>query len=456
MQVHRPPLAELLLEARLINQETLDALDASQRDDERRLRALLVERKLVSPARLAQVVSHQLSLPWVSLEKVEFKRDLLKLLPKKMAYRLHVIPVYLRGTVEEGTLYVATDDPTRDEVLTACSEACGLRVRFMVAAPDDVRRAIETHYGRRSSMVMSAVGVSIVGAPGLPGPESRRRPPPPPPPSVGARPQSPSQPEIAITVAEDEVLDEILAEDENEEDDVSERLPPTTRGDAIAAEPAPADERTPEERMAEDARATPLPDERVTFEPPFVEPPAPFVEPPEAPPPRSGLAARIDELMEETWAGELDDEFLYEPRLPQELRESPLLPPVVEDREPVGEPRIDPTPPSPPTEAAPSARRRPPVVLLVAPPVGFVETCAALALSLPARVEAVTLAEANVRALATEPIVIVVTDEVYEFDRLAFNQLAMAVGAPLVVWSADLDPEDLEPVLTMAYRAARR
>jgi type IV pilus assembly protein PilB len=315
------PLAQLLLQARLVTQETLDALEASQRSDDRRLGSLLIEKRMISAARLAQVLSHQLSLPWVSLEKVDFQRDLLQLIPKRIAYRHHVIPVYLRGRGDARTLYVATDDPTREEAIEACREASGMKVRPMVAAPNEVRIAIETHYGRKSSAVMPAARISVVGSPGL-------GPPPPPPP----------RPAVSVPAVGVVELDDLDLADEDDEE---------------------------------------LPDE-----------------PPASPPP-----------------------------------------PTIEVEELVSSP--------PP---------RPAVILLVNPPPALVDACRAIAANLPATVESVSLEAANLRALATEPIVIVVTDDVYEFDRIAFNQLAMAVHAPLVVWSEDLASDYLEPVLATAYQ----
>lgn len=467
MSSRRQPLAELLLEAKLVSQETLDGLEPEQREDERRLGAILVERKLVSPARLAQVVSHQMSLPWISLEKVEFKKALLKLIPKKVAYRHHVIPVYMRGSGDDATLYVAIDDPTRDEAVAACREACGLEVRLMVASPNDVRVAIETHYGRRTSMVMRAVQFPVVGAAGLPMPDAPRRPPPPPPPVSMRQPPTPSpSPAAAEDVEEaleEEADDSDLLDDEADDDDPIH--------DAVTAEPPEVATPEPAPVVAPE-RETPIPSGPPPS-PPSEEHELDELPPVEAPPTTRGdeaamraMAARVDEALDESrWAEDLDDDSPFPEEPPESFPSDPppSLPPPTTPSLP-----LEPTPSPPVAEASPAeaspvtrassrpeARKRPPVVLLVNPPPGFVDTCAAIAAALPARVEAVSLSEANTRALATVPIVIVVTDDVYEFDRLAFNQLAMAVGAPLVVWSEDLDPEDLEPVLTMAYRASR-
>jgi hypothetical protein len=304
----RPALAKLLLEAGLVTRDVLESVNQTLVRDDRRLGSLLIERRLITAARLAQVISHQLSLPWVSLEKVEFSIKLLALVPKEIAYRYHVIPVYRRLALDGATLYVATDDPTREEGLRACEASARMRVRPMVAPPDQIREAIEVHYGRRrsSSSFRAVSAVEIVGS---------------------VRP-------------------------------------------AVDAVPPPR------------------------------------IEVPDAAP--SAIEEPIDPPPEEV----------------------PTLPPP----------------------APPPAKLQ--VVLLVSAPPALVELCRTIALGLPARVEATDLAAAARIAAEQKPMVIVVTDDVYAFDRLAFNKLAIEVRAPLVIWSDDLEAEYLEPVLATAFRSA--
>lgn len=54
-----------------------------------------------------------------------------------------------------------------------------------------------------------------------------------------------------------------------------------------------------------------------------------------------------------------------------------------------------------------------------------------------------------------EPTLLLVSEEVYLFDRRAFNLLAFRLGVPLVVWSQEMDPSDLQAVLLGARRCVR-
>jgi hypothetical protein len=121
-------------------------LDA-QRTDRRRLGELVVERGLVHPQQLAQLLSHQMSCPWISLGQLDIAPEVLAKLPREIALEHSVVPVHLRVSKGQQVLYVATDDPTDDDALAECVVAAGIPVRPMVAVTEEVRAALARHYG---------------------------------------------------------------------------------------------------------------------------------------------------------------------------------------------------------------------------------------------------------------------------------------------------------------------
>lgn len=145
-------LGQLLVDARLITQDALDDVLAAQKQDGRRIGTLLMERGHISEVQLTQILSHQLSVPWVSLHKIDFSRQLLNLVPQELADRHCLLPIYVRRIRGHGdTLYIAMDDPTNEEALRACAAYAGLPVRPMIAPPSDIRSAIRAYYGLPSA-----------------------------------------------------------------------------------------------------------------------------------------------------------------------------------------------------------------------------------------------------------------------------------------------------------------
>jgi hypothetical protein len=309
----RLPLGELLVAAGLITQDVLDGVLRDQVADGRRLGEILVARKLVTDTQLTQILSHQLALPWVSLAKVTPDPALLALVPKALAEQHHLVPVYLRRSKKQSMLYVATDDPTHDDALRECAEAAKMDVRPMVAAPHDIRNAIDAWYG---------------GGP--------------------ARSKSPSKPAPAGAMLV-----------------------------AASVAPGPLDRKTP------------------------------LVEKPAAIP--KARVPKIEEL-------ELDDDDVV------------------------------------PFNSNPPGEHTRPVVLVVGGRGAFARKCRQAAEAIEADMERTDLAGASVFARQLVPFAIVVPEDVYAFDRLGMTKLSVEVNALLVIWSDDLEPEYLEPLLDTARK----
>ncbi len=144
----RVRLGELLLRARLVTQAQLDEALAKQKETGRRLGEELFASGVINEIQLTQTLSNQLSMPWVSLLRVELTRELLNFLPPEIAEKHTAIPVYARQ-VSRGklpTIYVAIADPTDEQALAALGAAAKVPVKLMVAPTSEIRDAIRVYY----------------------------------------------------------------------------------------------------------------------------------------------------------------------------------------------------------------------------------------------------------------------------------------------------------------------
>ncbi len=142
----RVRIGDLLVAAKLVTAEQVSEALVSQRDSGRRLGEELVAKGFVSEFQLTQILSNQLAIPWVSLQRIEFTRDLLNMVPAEVANRLCVIPIYMRRVRAAETLYVAMDDPTNEPALIELAATTGLPVKAMVSSPSEIRHAIRVYY----------------------------------------------------------------------------------------------------------------------------------------------------------------------------------------------------------------------------------------------------------------------------------------------------------------------
>jgi type IV pilus assembly protein PilB len=148
----RMMLGELLVQAKVISAEQLGEVLAAPRAPGQKIGQLLVGRGWITESQLTQTLSLQLSIPWVSLHRVDFSRQLLSRITREVAETYCLIPIFLRHVKGQGeTLYVATDDPTSDKALEEVTELTGLPTRPMIASRSDIRHAIRVFYGSAPS-----------------------------------------------------------------------------------------------------------------------------------------------------------------------------------------------------------------------------------------------------------------------------------------------------------------
>lgn len=140
-------IGDMLVAAGFVTEDQVGEALVEQRASGRRLGEELVALGFVTEVQLIQVLSNQLSVPWVSLHHIEMTSELLDLVPSEVADRYGLIPVYKRVVRREGeTLFVAMDDPTNEDAIREVGRACGLPVKPMVAPPTDIRNAIRVYY----------------------------------------------------------------------------------------------------------------------------------------------------------------------------------------------------------------------------------------------------------------------------------------------------------------------
>ena len=140
-------LGDMLVAAKIVTKEQVQEALEVQKESGRRLGAELVALGFVNELQITQMLSNQLSVPWVDLAHVEFSRELLSLIPPEVCEEVCCIPVYRRAVRKEGeTLFVAMDDPSNDDALARLREVSPLPVKAMVSPPTAIRSAIRVYY----------------------------------------------------------------------------------------------------------------------------------------------------------------------------------------------------------------------------------------------------------------------------------------------------------------------
>ncbi|HTQ57643.1 MAG TPA: type II secretion system ATPase GspE [Bryobacteraceae bacterium] len=136
-------LGEALIARRLIQPEDLEKALELQRERGDKIGKILVDMGFVALRDVLAALSEQLGLPLVTLESPPpAAPELEGLSPRFMRQSL-----FVPYAVQDSTLTLAMADPLDFETIAAVGAFSGLRIEAVLAAEQDVRDAIDKHYG---------------------------------------------------------------------------------------------------------------------------------------------------------------------------------------------------------------------------------------------------------------------------------------------------------------------
>jgi len=138
----RPRLGELLLRHGAITQQRLDEALRQQKLKHRPLGELLVRMGFITDEALRQVLSIQLNIAYVDLDRVELDRGLARIINRNYARRHVLVPVSCLGQV----LTVSMADPTNSTVADDLARSTGHVVQVVTSTQESIRRAFKRLY----------------------------------------------------------------------------------------------------------------------------------------------------------------------------------------------------------------------------------------------------------------------------------------------------------------------
>jgi len=154
--LRRMRLGDLLIQAGVINGQTLEAALEEQKRTRMRLGEILLKNDWVSEKQLAEALSRQLKLPMVSLARYRPSPEAVRLLPEGIARRLYAVPLSVPGP---GKLSIAMSDPLNVLAIDELRMVTNLDVEVSVATGSDIRRALDSFYKVQASLEDAIVEV---------------------------------------------------------------------------------------------------------------------------------------------------------------------------------------------------------------------------------------------------------------------------------------------------------
>ena len=143
-------LGDLLIKAKLVSQDQVDAALKSQREEGGKFGEALVRIGACTEADITETPSQQFGVPSIDLSHFEIDPNIIKIVPGEVARKYGVLPVNKTGA----TLTIAMGDPTNVFAMDDIKFMTGYNVEPVVASEIALRKAIEKHYGTPRSVVL--------------------------------------------------------------------------------------------------------------------------------------------------------------------------------------------------------------------------------------------------------------------------------------------------------------
>jgi type II secretory ATPase GspE/PulE/Tfp pilus assembly ATPase PilB-like protein len=133
---------DLLIEEKLITREQLNLALAIQKQQGGILTDILLSHNMVKPEDLAAVLSVQLNIPYIDLQRHKVQPRALRLIPEPFARKNTLIPLDIVGD----SIVVVMADPQNLQTIRDIQTQTKMQVELALGVPADIRKAIDLNY----------------------------------------------------------------------------------------------------------------------------------------------------------------------------------------------------------------------------------------------------------------------------------------------------------------------
>ncbi|MDD5737341.1 MAG: GspE/PulE family protein [Candidatus Omnitrophica bacterium] len=149
----REKIAEVLVSKGFISKEKLEEAIKAQHDKGGNLSKILVEKGLVNENELLSVFSQEFGITPINLSKYKIEKEIISLVPEKVARLYHLIPVSKIGN----RMTVAMSDPLNIFALDDLKILTRYEIDPVLATDKDIKEAIAAYYGEETLSINKIV-----------------------------------------------------------------------------------------------------------------------------------------------------------------------------------------------------------------------------------------------------------------------------------------------------------
>lgn len=144
MRISDSLVEKLLLDTAKASPDQLSSLREQEKAEKKPMQDLAIGGGLISEKELTKLYAAEIDIPFVELNAKEIKREVLKLLPERIA-RQYALIVF--GVEEDGTRLLAMEDPDDIQAINFIQKQLGNQLKIHVATSSNIQAALDQYRG---------------------------------------------------------------------------------------------------------------------------------------------------------------------------------------------------------------------------------------------------------------------------------------------------------------------
>lgn len=144
MRISDALVKELLLRSGKATEEQINGAREQAGDSKSALQDVVIKANLISEKDLTKLFAEEIEVPFVELEPKEIKREILKLIPERIANQYKVV---LYGVDETGAKLLATENPDDVEAINFLKKQLGEDIRVAIATKQNIAACLDQYRG---------------------------------------------------------------------------------------------------------------------------------------------------------------------------------------------------------------------------------------------------------------------------------------------------------------------
>lgn len=144
MRISDALVEKLLTDAGKVTAEQLKSLREQKEAQKKPLQDLVIQGSVATEKDLTKLYAQEIDVPYIELNPKEIKREVLRLVPERIARQYNVI---LFGVEEDGSKLLAMADPDDIQAISFLQKQLGANIKVSVATNSNIQAALDQYRG---------------------------------------------------------------------------------------------------------------------------------------------------------------------------------------------------------------------------------------------------------------------------------------------------------------------